>query len=230
MGRYVSNEERGAANLVALVLEYRNKHAQIDSALAALALSLDEKLAQLKRELLGGASTAFDTLGEIQAIVEQNKSGVEVLAALAAGHVRFDGTQALTASEKQTARDNIGAVSQDELNSKFNSVVPATPTVTVSKSGNTATVKATDRYGITEVYVYDGEMGGHYTPSVDDDGNISWGNNKGLPNPVTKNIRGPKGNDGLTPVRGKDYWTDTDVAEMRAYIDQRVGEVENGAY
>lgn len=35
---------------------------------------------------------------------------------------------------------------------------------------------------------------------------------------------GPKGDDGYTPVRGTDYWTDTDKAEMEAYIDQAIEE------
>lgn len=32
------------------------------------------------------------------------------------------------------------------------------------------------------------------------------------------------------PVRGTDYWTDNDVTEMKAYIDEKIGEVENGSY
>ena len=35
--------------------------------------------------------------------------------------------------------------------------------------------------------------GGTFTPSVDADGNLSWTNNKELPNPKTQNIRGPQG-------------------------------------
>lgn len=35
--------------------------------------------------------------------------------------------------------------------------------------------------------------GGTFTPSVDADGNLSWTNNKDLPNPNTRNIRGPQG-------------------------------------
>lgn len=39
----------------------------------------------------------------------------------------------------------------------------------------------------------DGEDGATFTPSVDSDGNLSWSNNKGLTNPPTVNIKGPKG-------------------------------------
>lgn len=39
----------------------------------------------------------------------------------------------------------------------------------------------------------DGEDGATFTPSVDSAGNLSWTNNKGLANPATVNIKGPKG-------------------------------------
>ena len=35
---------------------------------------------------------------------------------------------------------------------------------------------------------------------------------------------------GYTPVRGTDYWTEEDVAEIEAYVVAYVEEVENGAY
>lgn len=38
-----------------------------------------------------------------------------------------------------------------------------------------------------------GENGATFTPSVDSAGNLSWTNDKGLPNPATVNIKGPKG-------------------------------------
>lgn len=42
----------------------------------------------------------------------------------------------------------------------------------------------------------DGEDGATFTPSVDSEGNLSWTNNKGLTNPPTVNIKGPKGDKG----------------------------------
>lgn len=42
----------------------------------------------------------------------------------------------------------------------------------------------------------DGEDGATFTPSVDSSGNLSWSNNKGLTNPPTVNIKGPKGDAG----------------------------------
>ena len=41
-----------------------------------------------------------------------------------------------------------------------------------------------------------GEDGATFTPSVDSAGNLSWTNNKGLTNPPTVNIKGPKGDKG----------------------------------
>lgn len=42
----------------------------------------------------------------------------------------------------------------------------------------------------------DGADGATFTPSVDANGNLSWTNNKGLSNPPTVNIKGPKGDSG----------------------------------
>lgn len=41
-----------------------------------------------------------------------------------------------------------------------------------------------------------------YTPTVDDAGNISWANDGGLPNPPTKNIKGPQGIQGDKGEKG----------------------------
>lgn len=51
-----------------------------------------------------------------------------------------------------------------------------------------------------------------------------------------ENLRGPQGepgqpgNDGYSPVRGIDYWTPSDIAEIQTYIDEKLGEIENGSY
>ena len=47
-----------------------------------------------------------------------------------------------------------------------------------------------------------GESGATYTPSVDEDGLLSWENNKGLENPEPVNIRGPQGPKGDTGDMG----------------------------
>lgn len=35
---------------------------------------------------------------------------------------------------------------------------------------------------------------------------------------------GSKGEAGYTPVRGTDYWTDTDIAEIKGYVDEAASE------
>ena len=47
-----------------------------------------------------------------------------------------------------------------------------------------------------------GDTGYVFTPSVDDDGNLSWTNNGNLSNPETKNIRGPQGIQGVQGIQG----------------------------
>ena len=39
-------------------------------------------------------------------------------------------------------------------------------------------------------------------------------------------LPGAKGEDGHTPVKGTDYWTEADKAEIRAYVDEQIGAVE----
>ena len=48
----------------------------------------------------------------------------------------------------------------------------------------------------------DGDNGATFTPSVSATGDISWTNNKGLPNPTAQNIKGATGNKGDTGERG----------------------------
>ena len=43
-------------------------------------------------------------------------------------------------------------------------------------------------------------------------------------------LQGDKGNDGYTPVKGTDYWTADDIAEIQSYIDSQIGGALNGSY
>ena len=58
------------------------------------------------------------------------------------------------------------------------------------------------------------ENGATFTPHVDEEGNLSWSNDKGLKNPDTVNIKGTPGNPGKTPEKGSDYYTEADKTEM----------------
>lgn len=72
--------------------------------------------------------------------------------------------------------------------------------------------------------MYEGYFGPFFTPSVDADGNLTWTNNAGLPNPPTINIKGAKGDPG-TP--GSGALTDAQkqailqLAQKVAYIDDQ---------
>lgn len=98
----------------------------------------------------------------------------------------------------------------------------------------------------------DGEDGATYTPNIDLEGNLSWTNNKGLENPSTVNIMGPRGSkgekgdpgqdgktglqgeSGYTPVKGVDYYTEEDKMEIKnyckSYIDENYLNKLEGAY
>lgn len=80
-----------------------------------------------------------------------------------------------------------------------------------------------------------GEGGGYYTPSVDNAGNLSWtASREDMPDAAGANIKGPKGDTGeqgpkgdtgatgYTPVRGVDYWTDADIAQIKSYVDDAI--------
>lgn len=63
----------------------------------------------LKADLLGGAGEAYDTLKELADLISTNKTAIEALQTIAAGHVKFDAAQSLTDTQKTQARSNIGA-------------------------------------------------------------------------------------------------------------------------
>ncbi|MGK4107067.1 hypothetical protein AB0X64_07280 [Limosilactobacillus vaginalis] len=37
-----------------------------------------------------------------------------------------------------------------------------------------------------------------------------------------RGAKGDKGNDGKTPIRGVDYWTDKDKEEIKKYVDDAI--------
>lgn len=85
-----------------------------------------------------------------------------------------------------------------------------------------------------------GENGATFTPSVSAEGVLSWTNDQDLENPDPVNLMGPEGPqgiqgeqgpagvdgedgaDGYSPVRGTDYWTEEDKAEIKAYVDEAI--------
>jgi capsid protein len=69
----------------------------------------------LKTEILGGADAAYDTLVEIQQLLQNGTSGLDALLAAVNNRVRFDSAQSLTVAEQLQARSNIGAVAASDV-------------------------------------------------------------------------------------------------------------------
>lgn len=69
----------------------------------------------LKAEILGGADAAYDTLLEIQQLLQDGTTGLDALLASINKRVRFDAAQTLTVEEQALARTNIGAVAASDV-------------------------------------------------------------------------------------------------------------------
>ena len=69
----------------------------------------------LKTEILGGADAAYDTLVEIQQLLQNGTSGLDALLAAVNNRVRFDAAQSLTVAEQLQARSNIGAFAASDV-------------------------------------------------------------------------------------------------------------------
>ena len=69
----------------------------------------------LKAEILGGADAAYDTLVEIQQLLQNGTSGLDALLAAVEAHAAVDGVQSLTVAEQLQARSNIGAVAASDV-------------------------------------------------------------------------------------------------------------------
>lgn len=89
--------------------------------------------------------------------------------------------------------------------------------------GSQAQVTITKRDGTTQkITINDGQAGSNgatFTPSVSEDGYLSWSNDKYLTNPTTVKI---KGENGYTPQRGLDYMTDEDIEMLKAAIEEEI--------
>lgn len=68
-----------------------------------------------------------------------------------------------------------------------------------------------------------GENGATFIPYVDSDGNLSWSNDKGLPNPQTVNISGKDGKDGIDGKNGVDGKDGTTPQKNIDYFDGNDG-------
>jgi len=65
-------------------------------------------IAQVKTDILGGASAAYDTLLELQNIIVTDESTAAALATAVNNRVRFDASQTLTTPQMLQACTNLG--------------------------------------------------------------------------------------------------------------------------
>jgi len=90
-----------------------------DSQIATSTTYSSNKIASLldalKADILGGADAAYDTLVEIQQLLQSGTSGLDALLAAVNLRVRFDGEQTLNAAQQAQARSNIGAVAASDV-------------------------------------------------------------------------------------------------------------------
>ncbi len=89
--------------------------AQISTSTTYSSSKIVTLLDALKTEILGGADAAYDTLLEIQQLLQNGTSGLDALLTAVNNRVRFDAAQTLTAPEQAQARSNIGAVAASDI-------------------------------------------------------------------------------------------------------------------
>lgn len=113
------------------------------------------------------------------------------------------------------------------------------------KGDSFQTVVEDDGDGNITIRTLTGEEGGTgtpgvtFTPSVSADGVLSWTNDGGLDNPEPVNIKGPAGQKGdtgatgaagKTPVKGTDYFTAADKAELVQDVLDALPDGDEAAY
>lgn len=76
---------------------------------------VDSQIAASKASILGGADGAFDTLGELQALLEGDESGIATITTALGKRVAVDSSQSFTTGEQDQGRANIAAASAADL-------------------------------------------------------------------------------------------------------------------
>ena len=157
----------------------------------------------IKSCLLTGSHVEVD----LKITQEENPNGIPVFVS---SIVKFEVEKTINAEDEEPEQypswfDNANKVLKEASNLDID----------VSKVGDTYTINITKKDGTQKIVeVYDGtggsgtggtgENGATFTPSVSEDGIISWTNDKGLDNPSPINIKGPKGDIGEKGNSGND--------------------------
>lgn len=69
----------------------------------------------LKSDIVGGADGAYDTLLELQTLLQNDTRGLDALLASVNKRVRYDASQTLSSTEQQQALTNLGAASASSV-------------------------------------------------------------------------------------------------------------------
>ncbi|QXV74240.1 hypothetical protein [Rhizobium phage RHEph12] len=93
------------------------------------AAKIEDRLAEFRNAILGGASAAYDTLLEIQNFLQGEDSQIAALLTAVGNKVDFSAPQSLTNAQQTQARSNIGAAAAADL-----------ATLTATVGGHTTTL------------------------------------------------------------------------------------------
>ncbi len=133
-----------------------------------------------------------------------------------------------------TKEEEIKGATYTPAKSNIDSYVETTSKTEIDTHVETVSKVDIDNYVTTKEEEIKGAT---YTPAIDEAGNLSFENDKGLPNPPTVNIKGPKGEDGVdgndgapgakgekgdTPVKGVDYYTEQEKQEFAQSINSSI--------
>lgn len=191
------------------------------SASGSLAVEAVSPHVAFERVTGGTKMTVTDVDGEQSVVIPDGEAGDD----------GFSPTVTITEIEgghRITITDKSGAHTADVMDGDGGGSggSAVSPTATVVKSGNTATITITDKNGTTTASISDGADGADgvtFTPSVSNEGVISWTNDGGKTNPQSVSIKGPKGD------AGDDYvLTAQDKADIAAEVSEMLVETVSG--
>lgn len=103
----------------------------------------------------------------------------------------------------QDGSDGVGILSIDVGNITQEEGFTVTQLIINKTDGTQETVNVKSKNGSSSESGSSGENGATFIPRVNENGDLSWTNDKGLENPQTVNIKGPKGDKGDTGEQGE---------------------------
>lgn len=163
-----------------------------------------------KKECVEGLSSIEDAIGDFQKLETIDKSSlvaaINEARSFGGGNIETiqqELNKALEEAKLSGDFDGRGIVSI--VRTAGNGAAGSVDTYTITYTDDTTSTfnVYNGANGIGEGSGSSGENGATFIPSIDSSGNLSWSNDKGLPNPDTINIIGK---DGYTPQKNIDYF------------------------